>query len=214
VGRSPRGAWQEPLLQLQNYTDTYLAETIEIAQQIDRAAIGHAVEILRTLQASAGRLFILGVGGSAANASHATNDFRKIAGIETYCPTDNVAELTAWTNDVGWDVVFESWLKTSRIGAADVLMVFSVGGGSATTSQNLVRGMQLARRAGSKIVSVVSRDGGFAAKLSDACILVPVVSRERITPHAEGWQGIVWHLLVNAVAQPLTHFTYKRAEAK
>jgi D-sedoheptulose 7-phosphate isomerase len=195
--------------QSQRYIDIYLKETIEIAQRIDRAVIGHAIEILRTLQSGRGRLFILGVGGSAANASHATNDFRKIAGVETYCPTDNVAELTAWTNDVGWNVVFESWLKTSRIGAADVLLVFSVGGGSASTSQNLVRGMQLARQANAKIVSVVSRDGGFAAELSDACILVPVVSDARITPHAEGWQGIVWHLLVNAVAQPFT-----TAEAK
>jgi D-sedoheptulose 7-phosphate isomerase len=196
-------------LQSQNFIDTFLGETVEIAQRIDRAVIGHAIEILRILQSGTGRLFILGVGGSAANASHATNDFRKIAGIETYCPTDNVAELTAWTNDVGWNVVFESWLKTSRIGAADVLLVFSVGGGTASTSQNLVRGMQLAKQAGAKIVSVVSRDGGYAAKLSDACIQVPVVSQERITPHAEGWQGIVWHLLVNAIAQPLT-----RAEAK
>ena len=184
----------------QSYIDTYLAETITIARNINRAAIGHATAILESLQSGSGRLFILGVGGSAANASHATNDFRKIAGIETYCPTDNVAELTAWTNDVGWDVVFEAWLKTSRIGAADALLVFSVGGGSASTSQNLVRAMQLAKQAGAKIISVVSRDGGFAAKLSDACILVPVVAQDRITPHAEGWQGIVWHLLVNAVA--------------
>jgi D-sedoheptulose 7-phosphate isomerase len=196
-------------LQSQNYIDTYLAETIEIAQHIDRTAIGHAIEILRALRTGTGRLFILGVGGSATNASHAASDFRKIAGIETYCPTDNVAELTAWTNDVGWSVVFESWLKTSRLGAADVLLVFSVGGGSANTSQNLVRGMQLAKQVGAKMVSVVSRDGGFAAKVSDACILVPVVSEGRITPHAEGWQGIVWHLLVNAVSQPLG-----RAEAQ
>ncbi len=189
-------------MESQSYIDTYLAETVEIAKHIDRTVIGHAIEILRSLKSSPGRLFILGVGGSAANASHATNDFRKIAGIETYCPTDNVAELTAWTNDAGWSVVFESWLKTSRMTADDVLLIFSVGGGSATTSQNLVRGMQLARHAGARIVSVVSRDGGFAAKLSHACILVPVVIEERITPHAEGWQGIVWHLLVNALAQP------------
>ncbi len=187
-------------LESQSYIDLYFAETIAIAQKMDRAAIGHAIEILRVLQSGSGRLFVLGVGGSAANASHATNDFRKIAGIETYCPTDNVAELTAWTNDIGWDVVFESWLKTSRIGAADALLIFSVGGGSASTSQNLVRAMQFAKHADAKIISIVSRDGGFAAKLSDACILVPVVAQERITPHAEGWQGIVWHLLVNAVA--------------
>lgn len=186
------------------YIDTYLAETVSIAQTIDREAIARAVELLRSLQSGPGRLFILGVGGSAANASHATNDFRKICGIEAYCPTDNVAELTAWTNDVGWEVVFESWLKTSRICAADVLLVFSVGGGSAATSQNLVRGMTLAKTSGAKIVSVVSRDGGMAARLSDACVLVPVVNSERITPHAEGWQGIVWHLLVNAVGVKTT----------
>lgn len=197
-------------VQIRTYIDTYLAETVAIAERVDRAAIARAAEIFAGLRAGGGRLFILGVGGSAANASHATNDFRKIGGIETYCPTDNAAELTAWTNDVGWEVVFEAWLKTSRITSADALLVFSVGGGSATTSQNLVRAMQLARGEGAKIVSVVSRDGGFAAKLSDACVLIPVVAPERITPHAEGWQGIVWHLLVNAVASQIS----ARAEAK
>jgi len=182
------------------YIETYLAETVTLAQRIDRAAIERAIELLQDLRSRAGRLFILGVGGSAANASHAVNDFRKIAGMEAYCPTDNAAELTAWTNDVGWEVVFEAWLKTSRLNAADALLVFSVGGGSDSTSQNLVRAMKLARHVGAKVVSVVSRDGGAAASLSDACILVPVVSQERITPHAEGWQGIIWHLLVNAVA--------------
>lgn len=182
----------------QNYIDTYLAETITIAKAIDHAGVARAIDILRALRSGSGRLFVLGVGGSAANASHATNDFRKIAGIEAYCPTDNSAELTAWTNDVGWEIVFEAWLKTSRIGSADVLLIFSVGGGTATTSQNLVRAMQLAQKVGAKIISVVSRDGGFAAKASDACIRVPVVAPERITPHAEGWQAIIWHLLVNA----------------
>lgn len=184
----------------ESYIETYLAETVDIAARLDRSAIARAIEILRELAGGAGRLFILGVGGSAANASHAVNDFRKIAGVESYCPTDNVAELTAWTNDVGWDVAFEAWLKTSRIGRDDVLLVFSVGGGSANASMNLVRAMQLAKTSGSRIVAVVSRDGGFAVKLADACILVPVVAQERITPHAEGWQGIIWHLLVNAVA--------------
>ena len=185
----------------QSYIDTYLAETIAIAQSIDRAALCNAVEVLRSLRSGSGRLFILGVGGSAANASHAVNDFRKIGVIEAYCPTDNVAELTAQTNDVGWDTIFEAWLNTSRIRAHDVLLVFSVGGGTATTSHNLVRGMQRAKQVGAKIISVVSRDGGFAAKLSDVCILVPVVAEERITPHAEGWQAIVWHLLVNAMVR-------------
>lgn len=186
-----------------SYIETYLAETITIAETIDRTTVAKAIDILRTLRGGTGRLFILGVGGSAANASHATNDFRKIAGIEAYCPTDNSAELTAWTNDIGWEVVFEAWLKTSRIGEADVLMVFSVGGGTSTTSQNLVRAMQLACEAGARIISVVSRDGGFAAKASDACIRVPVIDSERITPHAESWQAIIWHLLVNAVVAPV-----------
>jgi D-sedoheptulose 7-phosphate isomerase len=198
VGESHNGILESQ----KRYIDTYLTETITIAETIDRAAVFNAIEILRTLKSEHGRLFVLGVGGSAANASHATNDFRKIAGIEAYCPTDNSAELTAWTNDVGWEVVFEEWLKTSRVGTGDVLLIFSVGGGTATTSQNLVRAMQLACEVGARIISVVSRDGGFAAKASDACIRVPVVDSERITPHAEGWQAIIWHLLVNAVVLP------------
>ncbi len=185
---------------IEHYIDTYLAETIGIAQRIGRPAIVQAIDILRALRSGPGRLFVLGVGGSAANASHATNDFRKIGGIEAYCPTDNAAELTAWTNDVDWEIVFEAWLKTNRIGAQDALLVLSVGGGGARTSQNLVRAMQLAKERGARIISIVSRDGGAAAQLSDACILVPVVAAERITPHAEGWQGIVWHLLVNAIS--------------
>lgn len=187
---------------MREYIDQYLGETIQIANTVDRAGIAAAVEILAGLRQGGGRLFILGVGGSAANASHATNDFRKIAGIESYCPTDNAAELTAWTNDAGWETVFESWLSTSRLRAGDALLVFSVGGGTATTSQNLVRAMELARRVGARIVAVVSRDGGAAARLADACIRIPVVSPERITPHAESWQAVMWHLLVDAIAPP------------
>src|SRR5713226_2055482 len=184
-----------------NYVEQYLLETTQIASALDRHAILAALEILKRLRRNQGRLFILGVGGSAANASHATNDFRKIAGIETYCPTDNAAELTAWTNDVGWEAVFESWLRTSRLCAADALLVLSVGGGSEKTSQNLVRAMHLAKEVGARIISVVSRDGGSAAQLSDACIRIPVVAPDRITPHAEGWQAVVWHLLVNAICE-------------
>lgn len=183
-----------------SYIEGYLQETIEIARTIDRAGMAAAIGLLRALRQSGGRLFILGVGGSAGNASHAVNDFRKIAGIECYAPTDNVSELTAWTNDVGWEVVFERWLKTSHLGSGDAVLVFSVGGGSATTSRNLVLAMEHAKAVGARILSIVSRDGGRARELSDAAILVPVVAPERITPHAEGWQGIVWHLLVNAVA--------------
>ena len=166
---------------------------------IDQTSIVRAAEVLRTIRDQAGRLFILGVGGSAANASHAVNDFRKILGMEAYAPTDNVSELTARVNDESWETVFESWLIGSRLSAQDGLLVFSVGGGSATASLNLVRAMDLAKERGAKIVSIVSRDGGRALQVSDACVLIPVVADARITPHAEGWQGVVWHLLVNAI---------------
>lgn len=182
-----------------DYISTYLAETIRIAETVDRATIASALSLLNRLKASGGRLFILGVGGSAGNASHAVNDFRKIAGIEAYAPTDNVSELTAWTNDVGWEVVFERWLKTSKLNAKDCLLVFSVGGGSATTSRNLVNAMEHAKTVGASILSIVSRDGGKAKELGDVTVLIPVVAQERITPHAEGWQGVIWHLLVNGL---------------
>lgn len=187
---------------LHTYIEQYLRETIVIAQTIDRTALAQAAVILRELRdGGKGRLFILGVGGSAGNASHATNDFRKIGNIETYSPSDNVSELTAWTNDVGWDVTYSSWLTTSRLNSDDVVLVFSVGGGSSTTSQNLVRAMELAKERSATIVSIVSRDGGRAKMLSTVTILVPVVEAARITPHAEGWQAIVWHLLVNAIGE-------------
>lgn len=181
------------------FISTYLDETIAIAQTVDRPAIEAALQRLRRLKSEGGRLFILGVGGSAGNASHAVNDFRKIAEIEAYAPTDNVSELTAWTNDVGWEVVFERWLRTSKLGPKDCTLVFSVGGGSATTSLNLVNAMEYAKSVGAGIISIVSRDGGKARELGDVTILVPVVSTDRITPHAEGWQGVIWHLLVNGL---------------
>ena len=183
-----------------DYIERYLAETEEIARLISREDIALMAEILRETKEANGRLFILGVGGSAANASHACNDFRKIAGIETYAPTDNVAELTAWTNDVGWDVVFSEWLKTGNLNEKDVILVFSVGGGSDNTSKNLVLAMRYARNVGAKILAVVSRDGGESKRMADACVLVPIVCEQRITPHAEGWQAIVWHLVVNSLA--------------
>ena len=148
---------------------------------------------MRTKKAFITRLSI------AQNASHAVNDFRKIGGIETYAPTDNVSELTARTNDEGWDTTFTEWLKTSHLSDKDVVMVFSVGGGSQTTSLNIVRALELAKERNAKIISIVSRTGGYSKEVSDACILVPVVSDDRITPHAEGWQGVIWHLLVNAL---------------
>ncbi len=183
------------------YIDQYLEETQKIAQTVSRDEIRKAAEILSELRQKEGRLFILGVGGSAANASHAVNDFRKIAGIETYAPTDNVSELTARTNDEGWETTFVEWLKTSRLSGRDVLMVFSVGGGSLNTSRNIVNALKLGQERGAKIISVVSRDGGYAKEAGDACVLIPVVSEDRITPHAEGWQGVIWHLLVNAIME-------------
>lgn len=181
------------------YVDKYLAETQEIANKVSRDEIVKAVSILKALREREGRLFILGVGGSAANASHAVNDFRKIGGIEAYAPTDNVSELTARTNDEGWETTFCEWLKISKIQKQDVVMVLSVGGGSETASLNIVNALKAAKAQGCGIISIVSRNGGYAKEVSDACILIPVVDEKRITPHAEGWQGVIWHLLVNAI---------------
>lgn len=186
-------------MEKRDYIDLYLKETTEIIEKLDREMIAKAVTILEQVKEEGGRLFILGVGGSAANASHAVNDFRKIGGIETYAPTDNVSELTARTNDEGWETTFAEWLKTSKLCEKDAIMVFSVGGGSETTSLNIVNALKLGQERGTKIISIVSRDGGYSGQVSDACVLVPVVSKERITPHAEGWQGVIWHLLVNAL---------------
>ncbi|MCR5748032.1 MAG: SIS domain-containing protein [Lachnospiraceae bacterium] len=181
------------------YVENYIKETVKVAEGLPKEQIEKAVEILRQVKKDEGRLFILGVGGSAANASHAVNDFRKIGGIETYAPTDNVSELTARTNDEGWDTTFTEWLKISHIAEKDAVMVFSVGGGSETTSQNIVKALKLAKEKNAKIISVVSRNGGYSKQVSDACVLIPVVDDSRITPHAEGFQGIVWHLMVNAL---------------
>jgi len=182
------------------YTEQYLKETLEIVNTIDKEEITKAIEIINELQKTGGRMFILGVGGSAASASHAVNDFRKIAGIETYTPTDNVAELTARTNDEGWDTTFTKWLETSKLCEKDAILVLSVGGGSDTTSLNIKKAIDMAVERKAKVLGIVSRDGGYTKKNADACVLVPVVSDERITPHAEGWHGVVWHLMVNAVS--------------
>ncbi len=186
---------------MEEYMERYLEETGQIARQLSREEIGKAAVILKKVKEQGGRLFILGVGGSAANASHAVNDFRKIGGMEAYAPTDNVSELTARTNDEGWDSTFSQWLRTSRLDGKDGILVFSVGGGSETTSSNIVGALKLAKERGTAIVSIVSRDGGFSRQASDACILIPVLEEKRITPHAEGWQGILWHLLVNAMLE-------------
>jgi len=182
------------------YTKQYLLETKQIADEIDRAEVIKAIEILKPLK-NRGRLFILGVGGSAANASHAVNDFRKIGGIETYAPTDNVSELTARTNDEGWETTFSEWLKGSRLSSDDVIMVLSVGGGSESTSRNIVNALSMAKKTGCKIIGIVSRTGGFTRQAADACVLIPVLAEKRITPHAEGWQGVIWHLIVNALCE-------------
>ena len=183
----------------ERYISQYLEETKQIADSVDQTQIDEAIKILSAIRAVGGRLFILGVGGSAANASHAVNDFRKIGGIEAYAPTDNVAELTARTNDDGWDTVFSQWLKTSKIGSDDAVMVLSVGGGSEHTSANIKKAIDIAKERNAKIIGIVSRDGGYTRQNADACVLIPVVSQERITPHAEGWQCVVWHLMVNAL---------------
>lgn len=187
----------------------YLEETARIAAELDCEAIERVAELLASTRARGGRLFILGVGGSAANASHAVNDFRKIAGLEAYAPTDNVSELTARTNDEGWASVFEAWLRTSRLRPDDVVLVFSVGGGSRehNVSPNLVAALDYARSAGARIAGIVGRDGGYTARVADACVIVPVVNRAHTTPHTEAFQAVIWHLLV-------THPLLKQAETK
>jgi D-sedoheptulose 7-phosphate isomerase len=181
------------------FAGKFLAEASEIVARLDRGSLEKAAKMIGELRASGGRLFILGVGGSAANASHAVNDFRKIAGIEAYAPTDNVSELTARTNDEGWATVFEGWLKTSKLQARDAVLVFSVGGGDMerNVSPNLVAALKLAKAVGAKIIGVVGRDGGYTAKVADVCVLIPVVNLVHVTPHSEAFQAVVWHLLVS-----------------
>ena len=182
-----------------NFTQQFLEEAAQIAKKIDAQAVDRLVALLVATRAAGGRLFILGVGGSAGNASHAVNDFRKITGIEAYAPTDNVSELTARTNDEGWATVFESWLRVSRLRADDMLLIFSVGGGNLEkqVSPNLVEALKYARTVGAKIGGIVGRDGGYTAQVADACVLIPVVNAAHITPHSEAFQAVVWHLLVS-----------------
>jgi D-sedoheptulose 7-phosphate isomerase len=182
-----------------SFADQFLEEVLEITRRLDRAAIERVAAILADVRAQGGRLFILGVGGSAANASHAVNDFRKIVGIEAYAPTDNVSELTARTNDEGWATVFATWLRTSRLSAKDALLVFSVGGGNVekNVSPNLVAALDEAKAVGARIVGLVGRDGGYTAQTADACVIIPTVNVTHTTPHAEAFQAVVWHLLVS-----------------
>jgi D-sedoheptulose 7-phosphate isomerase len=182
-----------------SYTTEYLAEATQILARLDTAAIERMVQLLVELRERGGRLFFLGVGGSAANASHAVNDFRKIALIEAYTPTDNVSELTARVNDESWEGVFVSWLRGSRLAARDMVFVLSVGGGDLerNISPNLVRALQYAKEIGATVCGVVGRNGGYTAQVADACVIVPTINPETITPHAESFQAVVWHLLVS-----------------
>lgn len=182
-----------------SFSKQFFDEAKQILDRIDLDQVEKMAQILRDTRDRGGRLFVLGVGGSAANASHAVNDFRKIAGIETYAPTDNVSELTARTNDEGWATVFESWLKTSRLGKADTIFVFSVGGGNLekNVSPNLVAALEHARAVGASIIGIVGRDGGHTAKVANACAIIATVNPTHVTPHAEAFQAVVWHMLVS-----------------
>ena len=182
-----------------SYTDVHLDEAARIIRLIDGKAIERVAELLAATRDRGGRLFFLGVGGSAGNCSHAVNDFRKLAGFEAYAPTDNVSELTARINDEGWETIFEAWLKGSRLRADDAVFVFSVGGGSLekNISPNLVRAVKHAKQVGATVVGVVGRDGGYTAKVADACVIIPTINPETVTPHAEALQAVVWHLLVS-----------------
>lgn len=182
-----------------SYAAQHMKEAVEIIQKMDVAAIEKMADLLATVKADGGRIFFLGVGGSAGNCSHAVNDFRKIVGIESYAPTDNVSELTARTNDEGWASVFVEWLKISKLQAKDALFIFSVGGGNLekNISPNLVEAIKLAKSIGAKVTGVVGRDGGYTAQAADACVIVPTVNPETITPHSEAFQAVVWHLLVS-----------------
>lgn len=194
---------------MEPFVRDYLSESKTIIDQLPVDAIERVIASLVDLRNAGGRLFILGVGGSAANASHAANDFRKIAGIETYAPTDNVSELTARANDEGWATVFEAWLRGSRLNPRDAVLIFSVGGGSLekNVSPNLVAALRYAKSVGARILGIVGRDGGYTAQVADACVIVPTVNAAHTTPHTEAFQAVVWHLLVS-------HPALKQAETK
>lgn len=192
-----------------NYIDKYLSEVTEITSKIDRTQIEKMVEIILKVRKNNGRLFMLGVGGSAGNASHAVNDFRKIAGIESYAPTDNVSELTARVNDDGWDTSFVNWLKGSRLNSSDCLFIFSVGGGNAekNISVNIINALKYGKEKKASIIGIVGKDGGYTAQTADACVIIPTVNPETVTPHSEAFQGTIWHLIV-------THPAIKAFEMK
>jgi D-sedoheptulose 7-phosphate isomerase len=191
------------------FTEQFLAESIEILKRIDTTSVDAVATLLAACRAAGGRLFILGVGGSAANASHAVNDFRKICGFEAYAPTDNVSELTARVNDEGWAGVFEAWLRVSRLRPEDAVLIFSVGGGDLEkqVSPNLVAAIEYAKSVGARVAGIVGRDGGHTRQAADACIVVPTANPRHVTPHTEAFQAVLWHLLV-------THPALKAAETK
>ena len=182
-----------------SYAQKHLSESIQILEMIDVASIEKVADLLALVKQDQGRIFFLGVGGSAGNCSHAVNDFRKIVEIESYAPTDNVSELTARTNDEGWATIFEPWLKLSKLNQKDLIFIFSVGGGNLekNISPNLVAALKYAKSVGAKISGVVGRDGGYTAQVADACVVIPTVNPENITPHSEAFQAVVWHLLVS-----------------
>jgi D-sedoheptulose 7-phosphate isomerase len=182
-----------------SYSQQHLNEAVEIINKIDADSVEAMADLLAAVKAEGGRLFFLGVGGSAGNSSHAVNDFRKIVGIESYAPTDNVSELTARTNDEGWATVFVEWLKTSKLCERDALFVFSVGGGNLekNISANVVEALKHGKAVGAKVTGVVGRDGGYTAQVADACVIVPTVNPDTITPHSEAFQAVIWHLLVS-----------------
>jgi D-sedoheptulose 7-phosphate isomerase len=194
---------------MSTYSRKHLEEVIKITELLDEQSIEKMADILSDIRNEGGRLFLLGVGGSAGNASHAVNDFRKIVGIESYAPTDNVSELTARTNDEGWDTVFSEWLKMSKLNSKDVVFILSVGGGNLekNISPNLVKALKLAKEVNAKILGIVGRDGGYTATVADAAVIVPVVNDNTITPHSEAFQAVIWHLLVS-------HPKLKRQETK
>jgi D-sedoheptulose 7-phosphate isomerase len=182
-----------------SFSEQHLKETAEITKAIDPEMIEKIVDLLANVKETGGRLFVLGVGGSAANAGHAVNDFRKLAGIETYAPTDNVAELTARTNDEGWETVFSGWLKVSKINMKDCLFILSVGGGNKekNVSPNLIEAIDLAKEVGARVTGIVGRDGGYTAQNADVCLIVPTVNPSTVTPHSESFQTVIWHLMVS-----------------
>ncbi len=182
-----------------DYINSYLEETRQIAEQLDREQINKMINVLQGVRDTKGRLFIIGVGGGAGHASHAVNDFRKLTSIEAYTPADNVSEITARTNDDGFHTIFSNWLLGSNLNERDAVLVFSVGGGNAekNVSANIVEALKLAKEIGAKVLGVVGRDGGYTAQVADACVIVPVVNAENVTPHTEGYQAVVWHLIVS-----------------